>query len=119
MKLTKRSAAQIESPSDAGPCAELPLWLRANSVGHTELFLAVQPHAKSTEIVGEHGGLLKIRVSSPPVDGAANAALTAFLAQKLGVKERDVTLVRGATGRKKTFLVHGLAPHLVYFYLTR
>lgn len=61
----------------------------------------IQPRAKRTEVAGRHGSDLKIRVAAPPVDQAANEALLAFVAQKLGLRQRDVRLVGGATGRRK------------------
>jgi uncharacterized protein (TIGR00251 family) len=65
----------------------------------------VQPGAKHTEIAGIHGGALKIRVASPPVEGKANDALRRFLADAFKVPLRNVTLVRGETGRRKTVRV--------------
>jgi uncharacterized protein (TIGR00251 family) len=44
----------------------------------------VQPGAKRTEIAGLHGEALKIRLAAPPVEGKANAALRAFIAERLG-----------------------------------
>lgn len=61
----------------------------------------VQPRAKRTEIAGRYGTDLKIRVAAPPVEQAANEALLAFVVSKLGVRQRDVRLVVGATGRRK------------------
>ena len=68
----------------------------------------VQPRASREEIVGVHGDELKIRVTAPPVDDAANAALVKFLATKLGCPRGSVRLVRGQTSRHKTVRVTGL-----------
>jgi uncharacterized protein (TIGR00251 family) len=57
----------------------------------------VQPRASRSEIVGVHGDALKVRLLAPPVDGAANAALVALLADRLGISERAVRIVSGAT----------------------
>jgi hypothetical protein len=57
-----------------------------------------------------HGGALKIRVASPPVEGKANAALIEFLAEAFGVPKRAVSLVRGETGRRKIVRIE--APRL-------
>jgi uncharacterized protein (TIGR00251 family) len=73
----------------------------------------VQPRASRDAVVGELDGALKIALTAPPVDGEANAALVAFLAKKLGVPKRDVTLVAGATGRSKTVAVRGVTPDAV------
>jgi len=65
------------------------------------LVLHVQPGAKRTEIAGLHGDSLKIRLAAPPRDGRANEALIAFLAERLGVPRRAITLQSGATSRHK------------------
>jgi len=58
--------------------------------------------------VGEEGERLKVRLTAPPVDGAANEALVALLAERLGVPKRQVMIVRGATSRQKVVEVVGL-----------
>ncbi len=58
--------------------------------------------------VGEEGERLKVRLTAPPVDGAANEALVALLAERLGVPKRQVVIVRGATSRQKVVEVVGL-----------
>ena len=57
--------------------------------------------ASHDEFAGIHAGALKVRLTSPPVDGKANAALIAFLAEAFGVAKRQVTLLKGETGRAK------------------
>jgi uncharacterized protein (TIGR00251 family) len=68
----------------------------------------VQPRASRSEIVGLHGDALKVRISAPPVDGAANAALVELLAAALGVPRRSVRVVSGATSRGKIVEVDGV-----------
>ena len=53
-------------------------------------------------------GSLKARLTAPPVDGAANEALVALLAERLNIPKRAITIVRGATGRHKTLEITGL-----------
>ena len=65
------------------------------------LALSVVPGASRTELVGLHGDTLRVRLAAPPVDGKANEALLAWLAQSLGVPRRQVSLLRGATSRRK------------------
>lgn len=65
----------------------------------------VQPKSSRDEIVGLHSDRLKIKLTAPPVDGKANAALIAFLAKKLGIAKSQIQIVRGETGRKKTLLL--------------
>jgi uncharacterized protein (TIGR00251 family) len=68
-----------------------------------------QPRASRTEVAGLHGESLRIRIASPPVDGAANEALIRFLAERLGVARRRVTLLRGESSRDKTVDVEGVS----------
>ncbi len=67
-----------------------------------------QPRARTNAIVGISGEELKIRVTAPPVDSAANEALTAFLADVLGCPRRLVSLIRGASSTHKLFFVESL-----------
>ena len=67
----------------------------------------VQPRASRSEIIGQHGAALKVRLQAPPVDGAANAALVRLLADSLGVPQRAVRVVAGTTSRSKTVEVDG------------
>lgn len=71
------------------------------------LTLHVQPGAKKTAIAGLHGGALKIRLAAPPVEGRANEALLAFIAEIFKVPLRNVTLKQGAQSRHKRVEVTG------------
>lgn len=55
-------------------------------------------------------GALRVRVSAPPIEGAANQALIRVLAEELGVARRDVRIVAGAAGRQKLVVVEGVDP---------
>jgi hypothetical protein len=79
----------------------------------TVLSIRVQPNASRTECAGLHGEALKIRVAAPPVDGAANEAVTGFLAEELGVPRASVSVQSGAGARSKRVLVKGLSPDQV------
>lgn len=70
----------------------------------------VQPRASKTEIAGVHGTALKVRLHSPPVDGAANEELVSFLANSFGVPKRSVRIVSGLSARGKTVEVDGVSP---------
>jgi len=61
-------------------------------------------------VSGRRGDAIVVRLAAPPVDGAANDALIAFLAERLGIGQRQITIVRGATARDKTIAIEGLAP---------
>lgn len=68
------------------------------------------PRASREEILGwDDGGRLRIRVASPPVDGAANEALLSFVAKTFRHPSRDVRLVRGQTSRSKTLALRGVS----------
>jgi uncharacterized protein (TIGR00251 family) len=73
------------------------------------LRIRVQPRAKRDEVVGERDGAIVIRLKAPPVDGKANAALTAFIAKAAGVPRSRVEIVKGATAREKAVRVEGVA----------
>jgi len=68
-----------------------------------------QPGAKQTQCVGLHDGKPKIQLKAPPVDGAANQVLIAFLADVCGVPKSAIRIVLGASGRTKRVEVTGLS----------
>ena len=71
------------------------------------LSVKLQPRASRNEVQGLHGAELKICVTAPPVDSAANSALIEFLAERLGVGRGAVQLTRGQTSRHKTIFIAG------------
>ena len=89
--------------------------------GGVQLSIKLQPRASRQQIGGVHGKELKISVTAPPVDAAANRALLEFLAEILDLPRSSMELVRGQTSRHKTLFIHGvsaaelmekLTPHL-------
>lgn len=68
----------------------------------------VIPRARRTEIAGSRGDALLVRLAAPPVDGAANAALIAFLADFFDRPPRDVAIVSGLSARHKRVAIAGL-----------
>lgn len=76
--------------------------------GGVRFAVRVQPRASRTEVAGPHGEAVKVRLGSPPVEGAANAELLEFLAKRLGVSRSSVRLVRGARSRDKVVEVAGV-----------
>ena len=76
----------------------------------TRLSLRIQPRASSNAVVGLHGQSIRIRLTAPPVDGAANQALISFLADRLGLGHAAVRIVGGRGSRNKVVDVAGLAP---------
>ena len=73
------------------------------------LQLHVQPGAKHTAWAGEYGERIKIRLNAPPVEGRANTALTAWLAQQFGCVARNVVVLKGELSRTKTVCFSGMA----------
>ena len=70
--------------------------------------MRVVPRASKSEIVGEYDGALKVRISAPPVDGAANAELTKILSKKLNVPKSAVGIIGGQTSKQKQVLINGI-----------
>jgi uncharacterized protein len=83
------------------------MWHRRLPDGTLILSVHAQPGAKRTEVAGLHGDALKIRVAAPALEDRANAALIEFIAERLGVARRDVSLVGGAKSREKRFEIRG------------
>jgi uncharacterized protein len=74
-----------------------------------EVRLHVLPRAKHSEIVGVHNGALKLKVTAPPVDDAANRAIIDFFSRLLGVSKSSLSIPTGAKSRDKTLQIKGLA----------
>ena len=85
----------------------LPPYLRSQADG-VFLSVKVQPRASRNAVGGLHGTELKVAVTAPPVDAAANEAVLALLAETLGLPRRAVTLVRGQTSRHKVLRLDGI-----------
>ena len=67
------------------------------------------PNAPKNEIIGWLGGALKVKIHAPALEGKANQALTEFLAQKLALPKRSVSLVQGDASRRKLVQIVGLS----------
>ena len=77
------------------------------------IIVRVQPRASRSVVEGERGGAWRVRVQAPPVDGAANDAVCALMAESLGVPRRGVRLVGGATARTKIIEIDDIAAPVV------
>ena len=75
-----------------------------------EIIVAVRviPRSSKSEIVGEHDGALKVKLTSPPVGGAANAELIKLVAKKLGVPRSSVAIASGETSKTKQIRITGV-----------
>jgi len=88
---------------------QIPDFLRAQPEG-TLLSVKLQPRASANEISEPVGAELRIKVTAPPVDAAANEALIKLLARKLDCARGRVELVRGHKSRHKVVKLHGFVP---------
>lgn len=73
------------------------------------LLVHAQPKASLTELAGQHGDSLKIRLAAPPVQGAANDELRRFLAERFRLPLADVQVLSGHGSRLKRVLLKGLS----------
>lgn len=80
-------------------------FLRTEKDGAVIIDVHVMPNAAKTQIQGLHDGALRVRLKAPPVDGKANLALQAWLAQTMGIPRGAIELVRGDTARRKQLRV--------------
>lgn len=85
----------------------LPLTISEDDEGVT-FQVRVSPRAKRSGVLGTHDGALKVSLTAPPVDGAANAALIAYLAKSLAVARGAVQIQSGETARLKRVRVRGV-----------
>jgi len=69
----------------------------------------VIPRSSRTEILGKENEVYRVKITDPPVEGKANKALLALLAEKLGVVKRDIEITAGKTSRMKTVRVQGMS----------
>ena len=88
--------------------------LRVNeSNGKVRFAVRVQPRASRTEVVGVYGDALKIRLSAPPVDGAANTELVEFLSDIFAVGRRSIKILAGESSRSKIVEIEGITERAV------
>ena len=90
----------------------LPSFLHAQPDG-VLLSIKLQPRASRTEIGQPTGGELRVKVTAPPVDAAANEALLRLLADHFECPRSQVALVRGQTSRHKTIKLYGITAETV------
>lgn len=71
--------------------------------------IKVQPRSSASKVVGWSEGMLKVRLTAPPVEGEANMELIELLASFFGVAKKMVSLVRGEKSRTKVVGIAGLS----------
>ncbi|MGB7631657.1 MAG: DUF167 domain-containing protein [Candidatus Deferrimicrobium sp.] len=70
--------------------------------------IRVVPRSSKEGVAGFEGGVVRIRLNAPPVEGKANEALVRFLAEAVGVPRSRITLITGVRGRSKVVRVAGV-----------
>ena len=103
-----RHKYQLNSGHGAYEHRRLALMVIVEKNGAVQFAVRVVPRASKSEVVGEHDGALKVRIASPPVDGAANAELIKLLAKLLKIPKSDVEIVGGESSRSKQVRVSGV-----------
>ena len=83
------------------------MWLTGTDEGVT-MRVTVAPRASRAGLGPLQADRLKVRVTAPPVDGAANEAVVKLLARTFRVAKKDVVIQTGLSGRKKTILIRGV-----------
>ncbi len=81
--------------------------ISASALG-AALSITVAPHASRTAIERLADGTIRVRLTAPPVEGAANVALLRYLAKTLNVSRSRLSIASGATGRRKRIAVEGM-----------
>jgi uncharacterized protein len=79
-----------------------------NPPSSATLCVRVTPRSSKEEVAGFEGGVVRIRLNAPPVEGKANEALVRFLAKAVGVPKNRIALVTGEKGRNKIVRVDGI-----------
>lgn len=92
-------------------------YLKTDTDGNALLTVYIQPRASRNAISGVYDGSLKISITTPPVDGKANSAVTAFLAKSFKLAKRDVQLRSGHTSRRKTIAISGTTEEEIRGYI--
>lgn len=98
---------------DQAPRREsMPVWLKEDKRG-VVICCHIQPGGSRSEVVGEHGERIKIKIKAPPVDGKANKELIAFLSKLLRMPKSSLGILRGETSRQKDVLCLGADLELI------
>ena len=83
-------------------------YLQTLADGTLLLSLYVQPRASRNELAGLHGEALKLRLTTPPVDGKANKAVIAFLSKLFKIPKSDIIIKNGLQSRSKRLMLLGI-----------
>ena len=97
----------------------MPVTGKRAALPQATLSVHVQPRASRNAVAGWTGEALKIRLTAPPVEGAANAACLAFLADLLDLPPSQLEILRGDRSRHKVIRITGLTQNEVHEKLSR
>ncbi|HEV2829144.1 MAG TPA: DUF167 domain-containing protein [Pyrinomonadaceae bacterium] len=86
--------------------------------GSVTFKVQVVPRASRSEIAGEHGGALRVRIAAPPVAGVANEELVRLLARALGVARGAITITGGHSSKLKVICGEGVSPEALAALVT-
>jgi uncharacterized protein (TIGR00251 family) len=78
-------------------------------LSRASISVRVQPRSSRDEIAGERNGRIIVRVTAPPIEGRANAAVCRLIGNAVGVPKTAVTVTRGANSRDKTVVIAGIS----------
>ena len=81
-------------------------------------WIQVVPHASRNAIQGEAEGVLRVAIKAPPVENAANEELIRFLADRLGIARRQITILAGHHQRRKRIAIEGVGEEALRLALT-
>ena len=95
-----------------------PLDLRETEEG-VVLKISVQPKASRQELSGIREGVLRLRLTAPPVEGAANEACRIFLAELFQISKSRVQIIRGHQSRQKWIQIQGMTSETIVQHLRR
>ena len=87
--------------------------------GRVRFSVRVQPRASRSELAGEYGDALKIRLAAPPVNGAANDELVSFLSNIFAVARKSIRILAGETARSKLIEIEGITERAVRDIVSR
>ncbi|MEI7590854.1 MAG: DUF167 domain-containing protein [Deltaproteobacteria bacterium] len=71
------------------------------------ILVQVLPRASRSEVVGVRDGAIKIKLSSPPIEGKANEECIALIGKAFGIRKSNIEIISGLKGRKKSILLYG------------
>jgi uncharacterized protein (TIGR00251 family) len=103
----RRREVDARRPARTGGRAGVPLAVATHPDGAVIFEVHVQPRASRDRLGPVHDGRLKVALTAPPVEGAANATLCCLLARGLGLPRSSVEVLRGQSGRRKTMRIRG------------